>query len=60
MATFQAMRTVRSAREWIVSEKPSLTSSQCPRLAAGVACSRRCGIPQRKTAEIRNVQALIQ
>ena len=60
MATFQAMSTVRSARERTVRLKPSFKSSQWPRLAAGVACSSRWGIPQRKTAEIRNVHALIQ
>ena len=60
IATFHATSTVSSAFERTVSEKPSRRSAQCPRLAAAVACSRRFGMPYRKTAEIRNVHALIQ
>ena len=45
IATFQAISTVSSAFERTVSAKPSLRSAQCPRLAATLACSRRCGMP---------------
>ena len=60
MPTFQAMRTVSSAREPPIKAKPSRRSRQWPAVVERAAWRSALGIRTSRAAEKRNVIALIQ
>ncbi len=58
MATFQAMSTVRSARERTIIFRPAAMSCRCPSVTACAAWSSRAGMRRMRDADQRNVIAL--